>query len=346
MPGPRILIVRLTAIGDVLHGLPVATALRRHFPTAHIAWAVEGRTAELLQDHPALDEVIALPRRWLKSPKIVWRLRRELRAKRFDIALDLQSLSKSAIAAWISGARRRIGFGGIDGRELSRWLNNERITATAQHVVDRNLELLAALDIPPSEAVFELARPLTAEAKAEQTIRSLGLGGRFAIINPGAGWTSKLWPPARFAEVARYLGEQCRLPSLVVWAGKAEGVWAEQIVAESAGHGRLAPATSLGELASLARRASLFVASDTGPLHLAAAVGAPCVGLFGPMPGERNGPYGSGNVVVEPQPRIVIEWKNRKTAMAPMLAISVEQVKAACLEVLAAAQVRANRRCA
>src|SRR5438132_14009284 len=112
---PRILIVRLSAIGDVVHGIPVLNALRAHFPAAFLGWVVEGRSADLLRGHPALDRVIQVPRKWLKSPRAVWRLRRELHDLNFDIAIDLQCLTKSAIAARLSGAKRRIGFGGADG---------------------------------------------------------------------------------------------------------------------------------------------------------------------------------------------------------------------------------------
>ena len=123
----RILIVRLSAIGDVIQTMPVACALRERFPDAFIAWAVQERTGKLLQGHPALDKLIAVPRGWLKSPGMVWRLRRRLRELHFDTTIDVQSLTKSALLARLSGARRRIGFGTPGGRELSRWLNNVRV---------------------------------------------------------------------------------------------------------------------------------------------------------------------------------------------------------------------------
>ena len=121
-------------------------------------------------------------------------------------------------------------------------------------------------------------------------IAAADLADGFAVINPGAGWPSKLWPPERFAAVARYLGHDRGLASLVVWAGPEEQAWARTIVAGSEGHARLAPPTSLVELAAVLRRARLFISSDTGPLHLAAAVDTPCVGLFGPMPAGATGP--------------------------------------------------------
>ena len=137
MRSPRFLIVRLSAIGDAIQTMPVACALRERFPQAFIAWAVEKRAAALLEGHPAIDELILLPRGWLKSPRGVWQLRRRLRDLQIDTTIDVQSLSKSSILAWLSGARRRIGFGNPGGRELSKWFNNERVDPTAVHVVDR-----------------------------------------------------------------------------------------------------------------------------------------------------------------------------------------------------------------
>src|SRR5262245_53960415 len=124
---PRILIVRLSAIGDVIQGVPVLCALRHALPRAFLGWVVEGRAADLLEGHPALDALIRVPRGWLKSPRQVWRLRQQLHEMRFNTAIDLQCLTKSAIAAWLSGAPRRIGKGGEDGRELSRWFHNKLV---------------------------------------------------------------------------------------------------------------------------------------------------------------------------------------------------------------------------
>ena len=155
---PRILIVRLSAIGDAIQTMPVACALRERFPEAFLAWAVEERAGTLLRGHEALDELIVLPRGWLKSPGGVWRLRRRLRDFRFDVAIDVQSLTKSAVLAWLSGARRRIGFGNPGGRELSKWLNNERVDPKATHVVDRYLELLRPLGIESPSGPLSGAR--------------------------------------------------------------------------------------------------------------------------------------------------------------------------------------------
>jgi lipopolysaccharide heptosyltransferase I len=325
----RILIVRLSAVGDVVHGVPVLNALRAAFPQAFLAWVVEQRAASLLRGHKSLDELIVVPRGWLKSPAAVWRLRRRLRSMRFDLTIDLQGLTKSAVAAWLSGAPRRIGFGGANGRELSPWLNNQRVVSTARHVIDCNLELLRPLGIESPEVRFDLPESPDDGAAAERIIREAKLEGRFAVINPGAGWPSKLWPPERFAAVARHLGGR-GVPTVVVWGGQQERDWAAGIVAGSDGYGRLAPATSLTELAALARRACLFIASDTGPLHIAAAVGTPSIGLYGPMSGQRNGPYGSKHVILQPRQ---FEGTSRQRRHAPaelMAAITPEMVCQGC----------------
>jgi lipopolysaccharide heptosyltransferase I len=326
----RILIVRLSAIGDVVHGLPVLCALREALPHAYLGWVVERPAADLLVGHKALDRLVVVPRGWLKSPRYVVRLWRQLRAARFEVAIDLQGLSKSAIAARLSGAQRRIGIGGVDGREVSQYLNNELVVPSATHVVERNLELLRPLGIERPPVRFDIPLDDPDIALAEALVNYGRLEDGFAVLNPGAGWRSKLWPVERFAEVARYLGTQRNLPSVVVWAGEREHYWAEQIVENSAGQARLAPPTTLRQLAALMQRATLFVGSDTGPLHLAAAVGTPCVGLYGPVSAERNGPYGAGHRWVQRVTLTGGSRERRNAGPASMLAISVADVCNAC----------------
>lgn len=331
---PRVLIVRLSAIGDTLHSLPVACALRKRFPGAWLCWVVERRAAALLRGHKALDRVVELPRGWLKHPSLVWRLRRELRAVRFDVAVDVQGLSKSALVAWLSGAPKRIGFSGPRARELSRWLNNHRVPTSGPHVIDHNLQLLTALGIAQPEVCFAVPEHEPDRQRAAAIVAGTGLETGYAIVNPGASWPSKLWPAGRYAAVARHLHETWQLPSLVVWAGEQERQLAAQVVAEADGAALMAARTTLSELAALARRCRLFVSADTGPLHLAAAVGTPCVGLYGPWPAETNGPYGPRNIAIQ---AMHFEGSTRQRRRAPaelMEAISMEMVAAACDKVL------------
>jgi heptosyltransferase-1 len=331
---PRILIVRLSAIGDVIQTMPVACALREHLPQAFVAWAVEERAAALLRGHQAVDELIRLPRGWLKSPRRVWQLRRRLRAMRFDAVLEAQGLTKAAIVAWLSGAPRRIGFGHPWGRELTQWLNNELVDTPGMHVVERNIQLLRPLGIASPRIRFLIPEHSADAAAADRVIGWSGLGGGFAIINPGAGWPSKVWPAERFAGVASHLGRRWSLSTLVVWAGAEEMQMGLLVAAGSGGYARIAPPTTLTELAALARRARLFVGSDTGPLHLAAAVGTPCVGLYGPWPAEMHGPYGSRHIALQ---KAVFQGSTRRRRRAPpqlMEAITVEDVCNACDRIL------------
>lgn len=333
MESPRILIVRLSAIGDTIQTMPVACALRERFPQAFLAWAVESRAAALLHGHEVIDELVLLPRGWLKSPTGVWQLRQELHALRFDVAIDVQSLTKSSLLAWFSGARRRIGFGNPGGRELSKWFNNERVDPTSTHVVDRYLELLRPLGIEAPAVRFQVPQREDDAKTAAEIVRQQKLDGGFAIINPGAGWPSKLWPTDRYAAVARHLNERWQLPTLVVWAGAAEKTMAEQIAGASAA--QIAPSTTLSELAALARRARLFIGADTGPLHLAAAVGTPCVGLYGPWPASRHGPYGSHNIALQ---QMFFEGSSRARRTAPpiyMESITAAMACEACDRILA-----------
>lgn len=332
---PRILIVRLSAVGDVIHAMPMANALRERFPRAFLAWVAASPAATLLEGHPALDELVVLPRRWMKSLRRILALRRRLRGYRFEVAFDAQGLAKSAIAAWLSGARRRIGFGDQWGREFSRWLHTDLVRTKTKHTVDRTLELIEPLGIvrpevrfcvPISQSEHETAAKIVAEARIE---------GPFAIINAGAGWPSKLWAPERFAAVAEHLGRRWRLPAIVVWAGQDERSLAERIVAGSGGNATLAPPTMLRELAALSQRARVFVSCDTGPLHLAVAVGTPCVGLYGPWPAEGHGPYGPGHVVIQKMTIYGSTFQRRHASPALMEAIDVPSVCAACDEVLA-----------
>jgi len=334
MPAPRILIVRLSAIGDAIQGMPIACALREGFPEAFLAWAAEERAGQLLQGHEALDQLITLPHGWLRSPRIVWSTRRLLRRLRFDVALDAQGLTKSAVLAWLSGAPRRIGFGDPWGRELSRWFNTETVDSPGLHIIDRNLQLLRPLGIESPRVRFQVPEHEADRQAAEEIIRALDLEHGFAIINPGASTRSKWWPPERYGAVARHLGKAWRLPTLVVWAEASERTMADEVAAASAGWAHVASPTTLREVAALCRRARLFIGSDTGPLHLAEAVGTPCVGLYGPWSAACHGPYGPKHIALQ---KMFFEGSTRARRTAPsilMESITVEMVCEACDQIL------------
>jgi len=330
---PRILIVRLSAIGDVIQTIPIACALRDRFPDAFVAWAVQEEGAKLLEGHTAVDELIVLHRRWLKSAKTVWRLRRRLRALNFELVIEAQGLIKAAILAWLSGARRRIGFGGFWGREMSPWLNTETVDTGDVHAVERNMALLKPFGLDNVPVRFDLPEHPVDRAAAEGIVRHAGITGPFGIINAGAGWQSKQWPAKRFAAVARHLGDG-GLPTFVIGYSDAERMMAREIISGSGGHAQLPARTTLPQLASLMRMSDLFVSCDAGPLHLAAAVGTPCVSLHGPFPAYRHAPYGPQHI---PLQQMYLDGTTRQRRLASpkyMEAISVELVCEACGTIL------------
>ena len=338
---PRILIVRLSAIGDVIHGIPVACALRDALPHAFIGWVVEGRAGDLLVDHSALDRVIRVRRGWLKSPREVVRLRRRLQQLRFDTAIDLQCLTKSAIAAWLSGARRRIGKAGEDGRELSRWFHNELVAAGGTHVIEHYLDMLGPLGIMSPAVRFDVPESTRDAASMAGYLQSQRLADRrFVILKPGAGWPSKIWPAERYGELARDLAQTHGLRSIAVWGTQDERPLAETIVASSGGHAVLAPPTSMTELAALCRRAALFVGSDTGPMHLAVAVGTPTISLHGPSRAEWCGAYGPTNIRLQVRYEDGSALERRGADNSAMRAISVDMVAEACGQLLKPSTVR------
>lgn len=330
----RILIVRLSAIGDVIHGLPVLNALRDHYPRAKLAWVVEGRAGDLLEGHPSLNLLIRVRRGWLSSPREVGRLRCELFKQRFDMTIDLQGLTKSAVMARLSGAKRRLGFGGVDGRELSQWLNTERVVASAEHVVERNLQLLSPLGIHGAGVSFRLPTNAAATTRLLEFLQQQRLLNGYAILNPGAGWASKRWPGERFAALAQALGAKTGLKSVITWAGEEELRVGTEIVKQAAGQAVLAPPTSLIDLAAWCRHAQLFVSGDTGPLHLAAAVGTKCVGLFGPVSALRNGPYGAEHQVLQKVCLLGNSRTRRGADNSAMQLIEVDEALHASLKLL------------
>jgi lipopolysaccharide heptosyltransferase I len=328
---PRILIVRLTAIGDVIHGIPVLCALRAALPSAFIAWITEGTAGAILEGHPALDELIRLPRRYWKSPRDVWSMRQRLRAMKFDITLDLQCLSKSAITAWLSGAPRRIGKSGEHGRELSQWFNNELVEAGGTHVIEHYLSMLRSLGVESPAVNFDLPERAADAQFAERFLRAAGLAGqRFAILNPGAGWPSKMWPAERYGELAQHLHRKHGMRTVAAWGTESELPLAATIVAAGDGQAVRAPPTSMLELAALCRRADLFVGSDTGPMHLAVAVGTPTVSMHGPSRADWCGAYGPDNIRMQVRYEAGSSLQRRQADDAAMRAITVAMAAHAC----------------
>ena len=346
----NVLLVRLSAIGDVVHTAPLACALKDHWPEARLTWVAERPGGELLIGHRAIDELILLPRRFLRSPGEMVRLVGRLRQIAPQVAIDAQGLTKSALVCRLSGAPRRIGFGHPWGREISRWLNNECVDTRSVHAVPRNLELLRPLGIESPEVRFDLPEAPADRAYAEELIEQYGLArrtGGFALITAGAGWESKRWPAERFAAVARHLAVRHGLGVLLIWGSDAERALAEGVARESGtADTQPAPRLSLPQLAALARRARLFVGGDTGPLHIAAAVDTPCVGLYGPWPAAGHGPYGAKHIAVQVEYLEGSTRQRRRASRRFIEAISVEAVCDACDCILRREGVAANAFCA
>ena len=288
---PRILISRMSAIGDAILTLPVACALRERFPTAHIAWVIEKKAAPMVRGHRSLDAVIELERGWFTSPSGVLAARAMLREHRFQVSLDCQGNTKSAMAGWLAGAKTRVGFAGRHGGELSRLLNNVRLKPVFHHLTDRSLELLTPLGIHTPKVQWQLPLPDLARTWAARWRRTIP-HPRLAVLNPGGTWPSKLWEMDRFAATAKYLQHRYGYHSAVVWGTSQERESAQQIVDRSDGAAVLAPDTDLQHLACLIETADLFISGDTGPLHMAVAVGTATLGLYGATRPGDSGPYG------------------------------------------------------
>jgi lipopolysaccharide heptosyltransferase I len=292
--GQRFLLVRLGALGDVVHGIPAAAALRRAFPEARIDWLINQRYVELLLLVDGIDHAIAFDTR--PSPGQVAATISALRAARYDAVLDIQGLLKSAALARAAGARRTVGFTAAHLREpAARFLYTETVDpGDAVHVIDKNLALLPSLGVTDLARAFPLAARRTAvSARLEQELD----GRSFVLVNPGAAWPNKRWPAERFGALAAALRDRAGLHTLVLW-GPGEEPLAEAVVAASRGAAQRLPGTTIVDLFAIARAARLMVSGDTGPLHIAGAAGTPLVALFGPTRAERNGPWDPADVVV------------------------------------------------
>ncbi len=297
----RILILRTSALGDVVHCLPVLAALRRHLPEARLGWVIESAFAPLLAGHPGLDALIEVRlRAWRRRPfaastgREVARLLRSLRAFRADVVLDLMGNHKAGILGAATLARRRIGLGRRQRREPSSviWVT-ETVEARGGHAVERALAVLERLGLPDEPPDFGgdrlFAGALAPEPEpGEETARQA-----FCLIHPGAAWGNKVYPPERWGAVARGLAARLGVRvRIALPPSPAERQLADRIVRASDGAAEPVEAADLATLGALSRRARLVLGGDSGPVHLAHALGTPVVCLMGPTDPERHGPYG------------------------------------------------------
>lgn len=340
----RLLIVRLGAMGDILHSLPAVTALRQAHPEWFIGWAIEPQWRGLFSANgseprtpsmPLVDKLHIVPaKRWAKSPlkAETWedmrRVRRELRAAHYDLAVDLQGAVRSAVIARWAATGRVIGE--ACPREFAaKWLFDRRIATTGTHVIEQSLEVVNAIadeDLPMTLPLLPIDP--VAEALAAQLPRP------FVLLSPGAGWGAKRWPPDRYGAVARCLAAAGY--TVVINKGPAEEHLAREILHVSSGAAR-ALTLDMAGLIAVTRRAALTIAGDTGPLHLACALGKPVVAIFGPTDPARNGPFHCRHRVLR-HPDSVRDHTRRSEPEAGLLTITPEAVTQAAFALLEESQ--------
>jgi heptosyltransferase I len=321
MGDPRFLLIRMGSLGDIIHALPAASALRDAFPKARIDWAIEPKWTRLLEGNRDISGVVSVDR---KSAKAIARTVRALRSAEYTCAVDFQALYKSAMLAYASGAPRRVGFQSSYAREgLAVLFYTDRLNPRGPHKVDHNLTLVEHVGAKLSQARFPLSiRPeddesVTRELEAQRL-------GQYFVLNPGGGWRSKCWPPERYGALSQKLYERFGWRG-VVSVGPGEEHLAEQVIKASGTRPPAVMALGLGPLMALLKRAKFVISADTGPLHLASALGAPVVGLFGPTDPSRNGPYSPNDVVVRNPRSCETTYRRGKEYAPSMLSITLDQ---------------------
>jgi heptosyltransferase I len=349
----RVLIVRIGAMGDVLHAMPAVAALRSRHPGWFIGWAIEPRWSDLLQitgDPEDLSQGVGpgmlgrgLVDRWYRVAASEWKKRPTspatlrdigalgsvLRADAFDVCVDMQGSLKSAVVGRM--ARATVFTGPDSPRErVARRLYGQRVETASRHVVEQGCELLGAAI---GESLRPVRVPLPMDTEAEHWAEGAVGGERFCLISPGGGWRAKIWPAELFGQVAAELGRAGI--RTVVNASPGDGLGsleAQAVVAASQGFARVVPC-SMRRLIALVRRAAVVIAGDTGPLHLAAALERPVVAIFGPTDPARNGPF-SKRAQVFRDAASVTSYKRLKEAEEGMLRIEVDAVVTAALEMI------------
>ncbi|HET8635617.1 MAG TPA: lipopolysaccharide heptosyltransferase I [Acidobacteriaceae bacterium] len=336
----RLLVVRLSAMGDILHALPAVTALREGHPEWRIGWAVEPQWKPLLAAEgatgrgprmPLVDRIHVVPaRQWARSPlsvktfREVRRVRSELRAEQYDVCVDLQGALRSAVIAKWARATRLIGEDAPRER-VARYFFKERVRTRGVHVIEQAMEVMNAVaegKLPTCRALL----PRDAEAERKASV----LATPFVLLIPGAGWGAKRWPAERYAELATRLRDAGH--GVAVNAGPGEEALANEVATLSDGAATVLR-LSITELIAVTRRAALVIGGDTGPLHLASALGKPVVGIFGPTDPARNGPFGASFRVLR-HPGSRRDHTRHSAPEAGLLTITPESVMAAAMELL------------
>ena len=302
MTGPNILVVRLGAMGDIIAALPAVASLKHSYPHSKITWAIEPRWKPLLDENPYVDSVITLDRATVGGLRDAWR---ELRKERFDLAVDFQGLIKSALVAAVARPEKFFGFGPAIARERpASWFYSNKAASNAAHVVDQNLDLAAAAGASSILRTFTLPQGAPEGNLPE---------GDFVLASPLAGWGAKQWPMEHYAALADKLRAECGLPLVL---NAPLGVR----VARGEAH-----VSGLAGLIWATRRATAVLGIDSGPMHLAAAMGKPGVAIFGPTDPARNGPYGTSFRVLRSE-NAQTSYRRANVPDASMRDITPEQV--------------------
>ena len=304
----KILIVKLSSIGDIVHALPALANIRHEVPDAEIGWAVDSRYAEIIRGNPLIDHLIELDTKSFRGGKVIeemvldiGRQFKPLRSHKFDVALDMQGLLKSAAFARYSGTKKRFGFVRGDLREpASRFFYTDTVAIEPQtHVVRKNIALAAsALGIEPVQTDFEFPIFTSDEHQTEaEEIADLA-GGEFVILNPAGGWVTKLWHAEKYGELADMIWEKLGLVSVVA-IGPNDTELADRVSKNSRSGKTIVAKPWLKGFFELAKFARLYVGGDTGPTHIAVAARTPIVGIFGPTEWWRNGSVNPDDICVE-----------------------------------------------
>ena len=285
---PRILIVKPSSIGDIVHALPVLALIRRRYPTAHVTWLVSASCAALVEHHPLIDRTIVFHRRGNPALAMI-RILLTLRTERFDLVIDLQGLSRSAIFGYVT--RSPLRFGPADAREWAYLLYTHPIHTGrgTVHAVEANLRIAEAIGLGRAPVEF----PLPNDDADQAAVEPLLPGGPFAVLIPGTIWKTKRWPPEHFADLVRPLRDRFGL-STVVAGGPSDIAMADVIPADV----NLAGKTTLRQTIALLRKSAVVIANDSGPMHIAAALGRPLVTLFGPTDPALTGPWNRDDSVL------------------------------------------------
>ena len=345
----KILIVKLSAIGDVIHTLPSLNAIRKHYPDAHITWLIEEAASSLVIGHEALDRVIISKRKqWikkifgqscLKNIKEAYQFIKELRDTEYDLIIDFQGLLKSAVLIALARGKRKIGFDkGMEHMEHSYIFLNERIPPVNMdnHALLRSLMLINALGIKSKEIEYKIpvsdyTRNITNELLERHGIKGAGL---FVAINPVAKWETKLWDNRKFALLADRLIEKYNA-SVIFTGSQSDKSTIKNIMSFMSKKAvNLAGKTTLKKLAALYEKTRFVISTDTGPMHMAAAVGTPVIALFGPTAPWRTGPFGSEHKILRSGPDCSPCFKRQCNTIDCMKQISVEQVLDAANSIL------------